>query len=530
VYYFGNRKITSDTFEEVMAESHDIAVDIETKSLKDPTIVGIGIAPNPDEAFYFVDGEFHHAYQYIQDPDYHKIYHNCMFDLYELDNPDTNSIGDTAFLARLSGYPAELSKLSTILKMKGLTHNYTFSMKEVMEVFNAKTTEGMPQERVAEKCALDCKSTLDAHNALYPTLDLASKEAYHLDCKMVSPLLKASKRGILLDPEKVEALVNEYEGKVDHYLNLCQQLGCKNPGSSQQVARALAKQGSLFPKKVGGDWKYDTSKDNLKYKANLLAQAVVLYRGANYFLTHYARPLVGKERQYSRFHLDASTSRMSSYDMNLMNIPKGSARECFLPDSGVMTCADASQMQLRILAYLSEDPVMISVFDNNGDIHQETADHFGMERSATIKSVNFGMIFGGTDETLMETANITDRKVAAELRRKWGQKYKRAWEWIQYQQDVGLRDGYVYTAFGRKLYIPMDKGRGHARRCSVNFPIQGTEAEVVKRWILACSHLDLMLVVHDEMLFDGQVELPDGLDKLCPWVQPINITIQERWS
>ena len=207
-------------------------------------------------------------------------------------------------------------------------------------------------------------------------------------------------------------------------------------------------------------------------------------------------------------------------------------RSMYLPDSDTLTSADAGQMQLRILAHLSQDPVMMRIYNEGGDIHQETADYFGRPRDHLIKAVNFGVVFGATEQTIMDNTGC-DKATATAMLQGWFKKYKHAGEWIRYMQEVGVRDGYVYTDYGRKLYIPLGHGRkglGHAKRCCVNYPIQGTEAEIVKRWILRCAHLPLILVVHDELIFDGYIENIPNIDGISNYYQPIEVNYRERWS
>lgn len=539
MYYFGTRSASSpgQLFHRLMSETHAVGVDIECISLKDTTIVGVGIAPTTEDCFYFTEGEYHHVRDVLANDSIIKVFHNCMFDLEELWylGVERPFIGDTAFLARLLGLSGSLRELVVDLDENGWTDRRypACSMGALMKEHNAKTTLEMPQAIVAAKCADDCRATLAAYHAMLPRLDVDTREAYSVDIRMVPILLAVGKRGILLDQEHVEELIGEYQQKVDHWRKVSAILGLANPASPQQVSKALQKRGVLYPKWVKGKYTVTTDERTLKFKEDMLAQLVLKFRADNYFLTHYAKPLRGKVRQYSHYHLDAATSRMSSFDMNLMNIPKGTARNCFIPDSGHYTCADGSQMQLRALAFESQDPVMLRIYENDGDIHQETADYFGMKRSSMIKSVNFGMVFGATPETIMDTANVNNYELAQRLIAGWAKKYKVAWEWINYMQEVGLRDGVVFTHFGRKLYVPRDRGRAHAQRCAVNFPIQGIEAEIIKRWLIACDdrgQFELANIVHDEGIWDGYIEdLPD-LNDYAPFNCPMNVKHIERWE
>jgi len=469
-----------------------------------------------------------------------KVYHNAMFDLPELSKygADVVNVGDTAILARLLGKPAKLTKLAFNLAVcEEAPYVDVYGMDEVLAELvsgRSKTCDKMPERYLAEKCALDVKATFTAWDALIRMPDEDTQTAYDLDIKMMPVLLEMATVGIKIDQGWLAGLIAKYSALRAHYLTVCQHYGLENPGSTQQTAECLMNRGVLFPKYKHGEYSVDTGKDTLKYITDIVAQAVISYRHVTHTLSHYLTPMVGLDRVHTHFHLDAATGRMSSYHPNLINIPQGVDRGIYIPDTDEWMCADGSQMQLRILAYLSGDPVMLRVFASGGDIHQETADYFGMPRSKLIKSVNFGIAFGATAQTIMDTANddgitVKDIKQAQVLLKGWGKKYKVAWEWISYMQQEGVKRGYVYTDYGRKLYIPLDRGKAHAARCCVNYPIQGTEAEAVKRWILACRGLPLRLVIHDELIFDGKCDVPE-LGDFCKWPQPMGTKMKVRWS
>lgn len=537
MYYFGKQKLTDTLFTESVGSV--IAVDIETVSLIDRTMLGVGIATSPDDAFYFTTPEIDAALPVLKDPDITKVYHNCMFDIYGLYDYDVDmtNMDDTAVLARLLGLPGALKGLCFNLAVKNLIPHITvFGMKEVLDEFGTKTCDLMPERYVAEKCALDVKATFHAHRSLMQLVDGHCREAHDVDMQVAPILTGMSKRGISIDPARLSYLIGEHERERDRYLKLCNELGLQNPNSVPQVQKALMDRGVLFPKKERGKWKVKTNKDTLKSIPDVLAQAIIAFRHEAHNLSTYLYPLLDQERSYTHFHMDAATSRMSSFEPNLNNVPGeknggSQMRSMYIPDSGWFTCADASQMQLRILAHLSQDPVMLRVFDNNGDIHQETADYFGRPRDNIVKNVNFGVVFGATYQTVMEKTGA-DRATAEMMLKGWFKKYKRAGDWIHEMQEQGVRDGYVYTDYGRKLYIPVDGGRAHAHRCCVNYPIQGTEAEAIKRWMLRCveaTHIPV-LVVHDELIFDEWADDLPTMEGITNYRQPIGVCHKDRWS
>lgn len=540
MYYYGKKKLTEGLFRESVG--HTVTVDIETESLEDTTMLGVGIATSPDDAFYLPMSEFHVALEVLRNPLVKKVYHNAMFDLDSLYSygVDVTNIGDTAILARLQGKPGKLTGLAFNLAATGMAPYVTvFGMDEVLnELLPGKKKRKcsmFPEYLLAEKCALDVKATYVAWEALIHSADASVMDAYSVDMQVMPILLDMFATGIKIDQTWLAGLIAKYERLKAYYLEICQSYGLQNPGSSQQTSKILQERGVLFPKKKHGKWEMNTKRDTLKYITDIVAQATIQYRHAAHTLSTYLYPCVGLERMHTHFHLDAATGRMSSYGPNLMNIPKGVDRGVYIPDVGPWTCVDASQMQLRILAHLSQDPVMLRIFAGGGDIHQETANYFGMPRNKLVKSVNFGVVFGATAETLMDTANddgiiVKDIRQARTLLNGWGKKYKVAWEWITYVKEEGVRHGYIYTDYGRKLYIPVDRGRAHAERCCVNYPIQGAEAEAIKRWMLECRGLPLRLVVHDELIFDGLLDNIPELEPFCNWPQPMGVKTKDRWS
>jgi DNA polymerase-1 len=210
-----------------------------------------------------------------------------------------------------------------------------------------------------------------------------------------------------------------------------------------------------------------------------------------------------------------------------------------LPDSGTFVDVDFSQLQLRILAQMSEDPIMLGIFEQDGDIHQDMANElFECDAPSHLrritKNVNFSIIFGATLQTVMDTAGISDSHKAAEIMNLWMSKFKRAAEWIRDTQQYGLNHGITRTMYGRELRVDREADEGSIMRKAVNYAIQGTEAEIVKRAMLKCAHLPMALEIHDELLFDGDVVdevLACDLEHVSSKIRtPISIKVLERWE
>jgi DNA polymerase I-like protein with 3'-5' exonuclease and polymerase domains len=253
----------------------------------------------------------------------------------------------------------------------------------------------------------------------------------------------------------------------------------------------------------------------------------------------------------TRFHLDAATGRPSSTDRNMQNIPGikqqlldgTNPRNMFIPDLECWTDMDFSQTELRTLAYMSGDLEMQHIYslpeklpdgskNEEADIHQATANFLGIPRKIA-KNVNFAFIYGATDETIANTAEIPNLNRCHQLKEGWMQKFPQAADWIQCCQEECITHPYATTVFGRKLRLPdiEEEGLEAVQRKSVNYRIQGTAAEILKRALIICQKHTMALQVHDEILFDSHVDVPkEQLEHIAPFSTPVEVRYLERWE
>jgi DNA polymerase-1 len=222
----------------------------------------------------------------------------------------------------------------------------------------------------------------------------------------------------------------------------------------------------------------------------------------------------------------AATGRLSSSEPNLQNIP-ARLRPAFIPGAGnwVMIDADYSQIELRVLAHLSGDPVLISAFREDRDIHQATADELGISRDAA-KTVNFGVIYGQSDFGLARQLKIKRSEAAAYIE-KYFRKHQGVKEFLDRTIREARENGYVTTLLGRKRPLP-DIGSPHgglraaAERMAINAPVQGTAADLIKIAMvkindkLKMSNVKcrMILQVHDELVFECPKEAAAAVKKL----------------
>ena len=224
----------------------------------------------------------------------------------------------------------------------------------------------------------------------------------------------------------------------------------------------------------------------------------------------------------------AATGRLSSTDPNLQNIPIRTAegrrvRQAFVAAPGTqLLAADYSQVELRIMAHLSQDPGLLRAFSSAQDVHRATAaDVFGVELEAvtseqrrSAKAINFGLIYGMSAFGLANQIGVS-RGEAAEYIERYFHKYPGVRTYMDETQALADEKGYVETLFGRRLYLPdIHAGNGMlrkaAQRTAINAPMQGTAADIIKRAMIDIQNwLDegsidarMLLQVHDELVFE----------------------------
>ena len=539
-YYYGDEPPRSGMFRDYLTNPKMIAVDVETISLKERIAIGVGVAVSPTIAFYFQlfpKPSPVTPWHLLKDPLVARLYHNAPFDvlcLREYETSAENSI-DTNILGNLLNIrPTKLIDMASHVALHGGSWYEVQPVPKFLAEYNAKIMLDAPQEAVAKKCCQDAMATFGVYNFLLPKAD---KEYFNVENQLIPILIDMSFRGIKIDQEARAELENKLSTEAEYFAGLAKEEGF-SLSSPQQVGYMLAKRGAYncfkrIPFTRGGKTgkkQLRTDEGTLKKMDDPLAAMILEYRAKAKLLSTYIKPWQGEDRAYTRFHMDAVTGRISSTERNMQNIPKGETREIFIPDSECFTDIDFSQVELRVLAYISGDKEMQHIFETGGDIHQETADFLGIPRRPS-KNVNFAMIYGATDQTIAETANIRNIHRASELKQMWFDKWRGAGDWIQTMQEEALRHPYITTLFGRNILLPTieEESEDKIFRKAVNYPIQGSAAEIMKRALLRCKGLPMCLQVHDEILFDGKVETP-RLDDITKFPTPVEVKYLQRWE
>lgn len=311
-----------------------------------------------------------------------------------------------------------------------------------------------------------------------------------------------------------------------------------NIASPKQLGEILFGKMKLVDKpKKTKTGQYSTAEDVLSYlaKDNKIIRDVLEYRGLAKLKSTYVDALPDQvEPSTGRVHTDymqtvAATGRLSSNNPNLQNIPirteRGrEVRKAFIPrnDDYVLMAADYSQIELRIIAALSEEDNMIEAFKNGEDIHASTAakvfnvplSEVTREQRSNAKTVNFGIIYGVSAFGLSNQTDLS-RGEAKDLIETYYKTYPKLRNYISEQINFARENGYVQTVLGRRRYLKDINGsnqvvRGAAERNAVNAPIQGSAADIIKIAMINIHkkleaenyESKMLLQVHDELVFD----------------------------
>ncbi|OZA28198.1 MAG: DNA polymerase I [Hydrogenophilales bacterium 17-61-9] len=401
--------------------------------------------------------------------------------------------------------------------------------------------EQVAVERASEYAAEDADVTLRVRDALAPQLAASDKLEYvyrQIELPVAAILFRMERNGVLLDRN----LLAIQSGELGKKMLALEQRAYQEAGqpfnmsSPKQIGDILFTQKGLPVVKKTPGGAPSTDEDTLEQLAldHPIARAILDYRGMAKLKSTYTdklplmiHPATGRvHTSYSQ--ATAVTGRLSSADPNLQNIPARTAegrriREAFIaPPGHLLVSADYSQIELRIMAHLSDDPGLLNAFANDLDIHTATAaEVFGVPLNDVIadqrrmaKVINFGLIYGMSAFGLAGQLNL-DRAAAQAYIDRYFARYPGVADYMQRTRETARKQGYVETVFGRRLYLPEinaknPQRRQGAERAAINAPMQGTAADLIKLAMIAVQGwLDreklasrLLLQVHDELILE----------------------------
>ncbi len=411
-------------------------------------------------------------------------------------------------------------------------------------------------ETAAEYAAEDADITLQLHQAMYPTIEKDAKLDFiysQIEMPSSACLFTIERNGVLIDSAMLNKQSNEIGLKLIALENQAYELAGQpfNLASPKQLQEILFDKLGIKPTKKTPSGAPSTDEDVLQELAldHPLPKVLLEYRGLAKLKSTYTDKLprminAATGRVHTSYNQAvAITGRLASSDPNLQNIPVRSAegrriREAFIAPSGShIVSADYSQIELRIMAHLSQDQGMLQAFANNEDIHRATAaEVFGVEKDAVdneqrryAKVINFGLIYGMSAFGLAQNLNI-DRTAAASYIERYFARYPGVRQYMDNTRAIAKQQGYVETYFGRRLWVPEINSanvqrRNGAERAAINAPMQGTAADLIKLAMIAVANwlkeaglnTKLIMQVHDELV----LEVPDNELELVKKTLPI---------
>ena len=369
-----------------------------------------------------------------------------------------------------------------------------------------------------------------------------------LELPLTPVLARMEAAGICLDVARIDAVSEELGERLEALEAECHELAGKpfSIRSRHELRDILFEDLGLTPsKKVSDGWSTASSVLEKLVDEHALPGKVLEYRSLDKLRSTYLLKLPDYVAEDGRVHTTlhqavAATGRLSSADPNMQNIPVRSKegqriRACFVPEQGCrFLSADYSQVELRVLAHFSEDPVLIEGFRNGEDIHKRTAvELFGVDprlvsiaQRSAAKAINFGLLYGMSAFRLGNDLSIPQKEAQKHMDAYFA-RMPAVKGWIEATKEGARSDGYVTTAYGRRRIIPEIHAsswteRAAAEREAVNTVIQGTAADIIKRAMLkVAAALDasdltakMILQVHDELLFEVPEAEVDALTAL----------------
>jgi len=407
---------------------------------------------------------------------------------------------------------------------------------------NQKSMRDIPLEQQTEYAVEDADVTLQLKEHFQKELGLANTQKLfdEIEIPLLKVLAEMELEGINLDKDFLKSLSEALENDIsDLKKSIYEKAGEEfNIGSPKQLGVILFEKLKLVDKpKKTKTGQYSTAEDVLSYlaKDHDIIQKVLDYRGLTKLKSTYIDALPEQvEVSSNRVHTDymqtvAATGRLSSNNPNLQNIPirteRGrQVRKAFVPknEDYVLLAADYSQIELRIIAALSEEETMIEAFKNGEDIHASTAskvfdvplDKVTREQRSNAKTVNFGIIYGVSAFGLSNQTDLS-RAESKELIDTYYETYPKLKAYMNKQVEFARDNGYVLTVLGRRRYLKDINSRngvvrGAAERNAVNAPIQGSAADIIKIAMINIYEklndgnfkTKMLLQVHDELVFD----------------------------
>lgn len=543
-----------------LKQSDLFAFDTETTSLDymQAELVGLSFSVAPGEAAYVplahdypgapeqlsLDWVLQQMKPLLEDPTQLKLGQNLKYDMSVLARYGIQMRG-IAFDTMLESYV--LDSTATRHDMDSMAKKYldhsTIHFEDIAGKGKKQLTfNQIDLEQASPYAAEDADITLRLHHKLWPQIESESsltKLFSEIEVALVPVLSRIERNGVRVDSKMLRAQSEAFSLQLHELEQRAYSLAGHNfnLGSPKQIGEIFFNELQLpviskTPK--GAPSTAEAVLVELADQGHELPAVILEHRGLAKLKSTYTdklpemvNPATG--RVHTSYHQAvAATGRLSSSDPNLQNIPirkeEGRRiRQAFIPQAGwKMLAADYSQIELRIMAHLSQDQGLLTAFSEGKDIHTATAaevfgvalDQVSSDQRRSAKAINFGLIYGMSAFGLARQLGI-ERKAAQDYVDLYFERYPGVSEFMERIREQAHQQGYVETLFGRRLYLPDINARNHQRRTAaertaINAPMQGTAADIIKRAMLSVDSwieqqrppLQMLMQVHDELVFE----------------------------
>ena len=534
-----------------------VALDTETTSLDEmlARVVGLSFSVMPGEAAYIplthdypgapeqlpLDEVLARLKPWLENPARAKLGQNIKYDRHVLANHGIEVQG-YAHDTMLQSYVLEVHKphgLASLadrhLGRSGISYEDLCGKGVNQLKFNQ-----VEIAKAAEYSCEDSDQTLDVHRTLWPQLQANEKLLfiYELEMRSSESLYRIERNGVLIDAPMLATQSHELGQRLLQLETEAYDIAGQpfNLASPKQLAEIFFDKLGMKVVKKTTTGARSTDEEVLEklaedypLPAKLLEHRSLSKLKGTYTdkLAQLANPRTGRVHTHYAQAV-AVTGRLSSNEPNLQNIPVRTAegrrvREAFVAPSGsVIASADYSQIELRIMAHLSDDAALLNAFKQGLDVHRATAaEVFGValeevssEQRRYAKVINFGLIYGMSSYGLAKNLGIETKAAAAYIDR-YFQRYPGVKNYMDETRMLAKSQGYIETVFGRRLYLPEINSpngprRAGAERAAINAPMQGTAADLIKLSMVKVQEtLDaekcgtkMIMQVHDELVFE----------------------------
>lgn len=434
---------------------------------------------------------------------------------------------------------------------------------------NQLTFNQVDLDQAGEYAAEDADVTLRLHHAIYGEIakDAGLKSIYEtVEVPLVPVLSRMERTGVLIDAAKLKTQSLEITERLAELEKTAYEMAGSefNLSSPKQLQAILFEQMSLPVIKKTPSGAPSTNEEVLQELAldYPLPKVILEYRGLAKLKSTYTDKLprmINKAtgRVHTSYHQAVTaTGRLSSTEPNLQNIPIRNEegrriRQAFIaPQGWKIVAIDYSQIELRIMAHLSNDKALVDAFTEGKDIHAATAaeilglsiEQVSSEQRRRAKAVNFGLIYGMSAFGLAKQLGIP-RKEAQAYMDKYFERYPDVMQYMEDTRTHASEQGYVETLFGRRLHLPEIKSsngmrRKAAERAAINAPMQGTAADIIKKAMLLVDEwienegndrVRLLMQVHDELVLEVEksslAEIESKIQKLMESAADLSVPL-----